>query len=239
MGEGLNTVIQGNWAFSLTLAHKCTSVIRNSPHHVGGHSRPHGESAKDPSLSFPPRHWPPPPSPSPFKWAIMDEPDDTRRITRICDLPEKAVVEIMSWLPPKSLLGLKYEADHDNNQIRFHSKEFNLLESVAGLHGFHCDGIVFLPDRSTNKIVLCNPAIREFKLLQGSCFGSNFGKHIMAGFGYDAISNVYKVVRVVRLHSTDVDAPIGAEVCTLGGNHGESLREIKMEIEIDITSFTQ
>ncbi|EXC10113.1 hypothetical protein L484_007129 [Morus notabilis] len=33
----------------------------------------------------------------------------------------------------------------------------------------------------------------------------------MAGFGYDAISNVYKVVRVVRLHSTDVDAPIGAE----------------------------
>lgn len=60
----------------------------------------------------------------------------------------------------------------------------------------------------------------------------------MAGFGYDAISNVYKVVRVVRLHSTDVDAPIRAEVCTLGGNHGDSWREIKMEIEIDITSFT-
>ncbi|EXC10110.1 hypothetical protein L484_007126 [Morus notabilis] len=174
------------------------------------------KSAEYPSLSFPPRRLPPPPSP--YKWAIMDEPDYTRRITRICDLPEKAVVEIMLWLPPKSLLGLKCvqkswnnlistlmksqwfvakhlknsksrpfvfkrtkptycfhetinsfltvdEADHDNDQIRFHSKEFNLLESVAGLHGFHCDGIVFLPDRSTSTIVLCNPAIREFKLL--------------------------------------------------------------------------
>ncbi|EXC10109.1 hypothetical protein L484_007125 [Morus notabilis] len=92
--------------------------------------------------------------------------------------------------------------------------------------------------RDTKKILLCNPAIREFNLLQGSCFGSNFGTHIMTGFGYDAISNVYKVVRIVHLHCTDVGVPIGAEVCTLGRNNGDSWREIKMNIEIDSTSHT-
>lgn len=59
----------------------------------------------------------------------------------------------------------------------------------------------------------------------------------MAGFGYDAIADVYKVVRVVRLHSTAVDAHIRAEVCTLG-NHGDSWRENKMKIEIDVSSLT-
>ena len=167
-------------------------------------------------------------------------------------------MEIMSWLPPKSLLQLQcvrnswyaligalvkspwFVAKHLENsernsslfrrscvsycfpprreamnsflifskgedksdQIRFNIEEFNLPESIAGPYGPHCNGILCLPDRDTNTVLLCNPATMEFKLLQSSCFGSNFKIHMMAGLGYDAIANVYKVIRVVRLHSS-------------------------------------
>ena len=52
--------------------------------------------------------------------------------------------------------------------------------------------------------MLCNPTTREFKHLDpnSSRFpGSDF-KTFVSGFGYDAIDNVYKVVRVVSLPSS-------------------------------------
>lgn len=131
-------------------------------------------------------------------------------------------MEIMSWLPPKSLLQLQcvrkswyaligalvkspwFGAKHlknsernsslfrrscvsycflprreamnsflifnkgedNSDQIHFNIEEFNLPESIAGPYGSHCNGILCLPDRDTNTVLLCNPAIREFKLLQ-------------------------------------------------------------------------
>lgn len=42
----------------------------------------------------------------------------------------------------------------------------------------------------------------------------------------------------MRLHSSDDGAPIGVEIRTLDSNHSDSWREIKMKIEIDMTSLT-
>ncbi|GMN25488.1 hypothetical protein TIFTF001_000956 [Ficus carica] len=194
------------------------------------------------------------------------EPGDSRRMTGFCDLPEKAVVEIVQWFVAKHLKNsqsnsyvfrrnsplycLQLRNDKSRNwfmsfnkvenwtsRIYFDVKEFNVPRCITVGYGSHCNGILFLADRKTNKVLFFNPALRELKLLQSSCFGSNFKTLVMAGFGYDAIADVYKVVRVVCLCSTAVGARIGAEVCTLG-NHGDSWREIKMKIEIDVSSLT-
>lgn len=138
-------------------------------------------------------------------------------MARFCDLPENLVVEIMSWLPPESLLRFKCvrkswyalintlfkshwfvvkhhknsesslflfnkriqiiaeprrfktsnsymnKADDGDGQIDFDVKKFPLSQSVSG-GGPPCDGILFLHQTFTGKILLCNPTIREFRI---------------------------------------------------------------------------
>ncbi|XP_024025152.1 uncharacterized protein LOC21407206 isoform X2 [Morus notabilis] len=206
---------------------------------------PYRDGSHSPPRRSPP---PPPPLPSSYKRPRMDdgrigegfEPGDTRRMPGFCDLPEKRTsvnlpYETINSDASNSFMTINKE-DGGNDPICFATRDFSVPESVVGVRGSHCNGILFLPDKDTDKVLLCNPAIREFKLLRSSCFGSNFKTQVMVGFGYDAIANVYKVVRVVRLHGTSVGACIAAEICTLGNR--DSWREIKMKIEIDITSLT-
>ncbi|XP_021800841.1 F-box/kelch-repeat protein At3g06240-like [Prunus avium] len=66
-----------------------------------------------------------------------------------------------------------------------------LVESVS-IRG-HCDGIVCLCDCGGN-IILCNPAIKELKLLPKSCL-PNWG-YSNVSIGYDPKSKDYKVQRI-------------------------------------------
>ncbi|XP_062006758.1 F-box/kelch-repeat protein At3g23880-like [Rosa rugosa] len=97
----------------------------------------------------------------------------------------------------------------------------------------HCDGIICLTDFREN-IVLCNPAIKEFKLLPLSSFHLSYpdGVYTSAvGFGYDLKSKCYKAVRVCE-YGQDyndkglVTLPPKAEVYSLVTN---SWKEIKAD----------
>ncbi|XP_062115241.1 putative F-box protein At3g21120 [Humulus lupulus] len=63
----------------------------------------------------------------------------------------------------------------------------------------HCNGVVVLTrfESGTSRgcIVLCNPAIMEFRILPDSVLFDDFGI-IGAGFGYDSRANDYKIVRL-------------------------------------------
>ena len=103
--------------------------------------------------------------------------------------------------------------DSDTYRFCFNFEELDLPHHIAGVRGFRCDGILFFPDRNRNRnwILLCNPAIREFKLLRNSCFGSNLKTQLMVGFDrlyMMPLLMFYKVVRVVSLYNTDVGAPV-------------------------------
>ncbi|KAL5538602.1 hypothetical protein UlMin_045877 [Ulmus minor] len=134
-----------------------------------------------------------------------------------------------------------HNAKGDNDSINLVVEDLSLplLESF-GTHGYgsNVNGIMCLPDRKNEKVLVCNPATMEFKLLQNSSL--NFSNpqlcSKMVGFGYDFIDDVYKVVRVeysIPTHRVNgrVGAPVvRAEVCTLGL---DSWKEIKMPIKIN------
>ncbi|PRQ48525.1 putative F-box domain-containing protein [Rosa chinensis] len=98
----------------------------------------------------------------------------------------------------------------------------------------HCDGITCLKFFVGN-VVLCNPAIKEFKLLPKSCLllPSDNDEYLdlelryyteFLGFGYDRKGKDYKVVRFVVYEESCYW--FRAEVYTLGSN---SWREVETE----------
>nr|XP_028948611.1 F-box/kelch-repeat protein At3g06240-like [Malus domestica] len=114
----------------------------------------------------------------------------------------------------------------------------------------HCDGIICL-QYPNDIIVLCNPAIKEFKLLPESCLlhppwprrhlGIDKGEEIITysnatGFGYDSKTKQYKVVRIVNFlprpsSEEEVCTPRRkAAVYTLGTN---SWRVIECDIKVN------
>ncbi|GMN61581.1 hypothetical protein TIFTF001_030662 [Ficus carica] len=125
----------------------------------------------------------------------------------LCNLPEELLVEILSQLPPESLMQLKCTSksctrsccykncdapkcsevmfsllnvsinDDADDQIHFVSKDLSSLLDVTG--------------SDARTITLCNPAIREFKLLPKP---SHVFRSRGVGFGYDSRANDYKIV---------------------------------------------
>ncbi|EXB75668.1 Putative F-box protein [Morus notabilis] len=82
----------------------------------------------------------------------------------------------------------------------------------------HCDGIVCLVDRM--HVMVCNPVMKEFKLLRESRHANKTTKTYSGiGFGYDSNAKDYKFVRVM-----DCSKAL-AEIYTLGK---ESWRDISM-----------
>ncbi|GMN56118.1 hypothetical protein TIFTF001_025226 [Ficus carica] len=82
--------------------------------------------------------------------------------------------------------------------------------------GIHCDGIICLlksNDGFASEVLVCNPALQEFKLVPGSMTNKSFTSGGM-GFGYDCRTNNYKLVRIVHNDRRRVKA----EVHILGTN---------------------
>lgn len=92
-----------------------------------------------------------------------------------------------------------------------------------------CDGIILLAQLEANIALLWNPAIREFKVLQNSCFPNGF-VILGVGFGYDCRAKDYKAVRIVSSVNPNDANHSRAEVYTLGT---DSWREIKLHIKVD------
>ncbi|PON56162.1 F-box domain containing protein [Parasponia andersonii] len=195
------------------------------------------------------------------------------------NLPEDVVVEIMSRLPPESLLRFKCvqkswhvlikalvrnpifvkkhlynssnkisclffkcsennitnrqgiltisdDEDSPSRYLTYVAKEFVPSLSLFGSKFYcpraHCDGIIC--QFSDRNILLCNPSTMEYKLLPGPCFDDKpLWRIRYVGFGYDAIDDVYKIVRVYRCFGL-----IRADVFNLGS---DCWREFKMKIE--------
>ncbi|KAK3007194.1 hypothetical protein RJ639_015490 [Escallonia herrerae] len=69
-----------------------------------------------------------------------------------------------------------------------------------------CNGIVCLTDH--RDIFLCNPSIRDFKVLPAPSFNypqGLFSRTMGVGFGFDSHSRDYKVIRIAELHEDDED----------------------------------
>ncbi|VVA12618.1 PREDICTED: F-box/kelch-repeat [Prunus dulcis] len=133
---------------------------------------------------------------------------------------EDMVVQMMSRLPPKSLM-----------RFRCFNKSWNNLMSSPSLVAKHLSNsklnassttciifkrLVILEDETTridvDEVFLCNPATREFRILPkpylppilyvsetSECLASGLPKTseiLDAGFGYDDKAKVHKVVRV-------------------------------------------
>ncbi|PON51208.1 F-box domain containing protein [Trema orientale] len=91
----------------------------------------------------------------------------------------------------------------------------------------HCNGIMCISVRQQNVVLLCNPALREFKFITGSCLGPwRINEQTrMVGFGHDTVDDVYKVVRVACKGAL----LLGAEIHTLGIDHHNSWRKLNTE----------
>ncbi|EXB88908.1 Putative F-box protein [Morus notabilis] len=168
-------------------------------------------------------------------------------MAELMDFPKELVVEIMSFLPAESLVRFKcvcklwYSIINDRGFVAKNLRNANKMSStkfcVAIFLQQHtdeyflssqCNGVFCLLGKlDINDVMLCNPTTREFKLLQGSCFGVKT-EGIMFGFGYDPSVDSYKVVRAVLLCSGH-DLSLGAEVYTLGTS---SWREIKFDVTL-------
>lgn len=98
---------------------------------------------------------------------------------------------------------------------------FHFVDSIGGLiggAGIHGDGdrIICLLKRDqglASEVLLCNPASQEFKLVPGSKTENDFRSGGM-GFGYDSITNTFKLFRILRDYCSEVTA----EVHVLGTN---------------------
>lgn len=136
-----------------------------------------------------------------------------------------------------SLFNLCHDNVDDNNldsnleDLIIPAVSMGLEKEYTHISG-HCDGILCIFDLRDN-VILCNPSIKEFKLLPESQLvlssQDDFSK-VYVGFGYDLISKSYKVVRIISYGRDCGEGgyifiiPPKAEVYTLGTH---SWREIE------------
>ena len=131
-----------------------------------------------------------------------------------------------------SLLNIQSD-DADKDEIASSSTEdFSVLLSYGtkdfGVDAYHCDGVVCL-NYHNREIVLCNPALREFKLVPPPINFLDPDKEsflLATGFGYDSIANDYKIV---LMYYDDV-----AEIYSLSTG---SWRAIKKDVYTDMDRF--
>lgn len=131
--------------------------------------------------------------------------------------------------------------DENNDQIPCVVEELNMQLSPNGeelgflptLVGSHCSGIICLVDcfpQHKDVIYLCNPSLREFKLISTPCRPPNLTS-VEYGFGYDPKADDYKFVRILSCsdYSTESGLVSRAQVYSLGT---DSWREIKMDMKL-------
>jgi F-box interacting protein len=159
---------------------------------------------------------------------------------------------------------LHFRKDHDDNDVddeHDHSFLFSIHDmniplstgrktdpksfSIIG----HCNGIICLAHSISGEVVLCNPAIQEFKLLPSSPYlpdsdwqHAPLFRFIDAlGFGYDPNLKEYKVVNIgftAAQYSTPdgfhIYLPPKAAVHTLGADSWREIKTDSLETETSI-----
>ncbi|PON54139.1 F-box domain containing protein [Parasponia andersonii] len=87
-----------------------------------------------------------------------------------------------------------------------------------------------MPLIPSDTIFLCNPSLREFKLISAPCLPTHFASAEF-GFGYDPKANDYKFVRILNGADYGVGSNMAsrAQVYSLGT---DSWREIKMDTKV-------
>ncbi|PON77051.1 F-box domain containing protein, partial [Parasponia andersonii] len=124
------------------------------------------------------------------------------------------------------------ESDHTSNVVEdFHMPTLpGEVDPVNELRG-HCNGIICFA--RYNKIILCNPAIKEWRSLPKPCLDSGSFEALGVGFGYDSRGNDYKVVRfgLDRFLPDRIEYfKARAELYSL---RSDSWREIEIHLELD------
>ncbi|EXB60968.1 Putative F-box protein [Morus notabilis] len=127
--------------------------------------------------------------------------------------------------------------DHDDDRILSVIEELNLPPPRDGGHNrlgrwrirYHSDGIICLV-QDARTIMVCNPVLRECRLLPLTNYARNVGEFLPSamGFGYDSRAKQYKVVAIWNCVTVKV------EVHTLGT---ESWREFILPRDMDIAEF--
>ncbi|XP_058213470.1 putative F-box protein At5g15670 isoform X2 [Rhododendron vialii] len=103
------------------------------------------------------------------------------------ELPKDVLMNILSRIPVKSLLRFKSV-----------SKFWSLLKKYC--HGGSCNGLICLFNKST--IVICNPALREFRLLPQPPYRTFHTTYL--GFAFVPTINDYVVVRLATRRGSDI-----------------------------------
>ncbi|POO03406.1 hypothetical protein TorRG33x02_006110 [Trema orientale] len=106
-------------------------------------------------------------------------------------MPDDSVEQIMSWVPPPSLVPFKCVS---NSCYYYH-----LLRGPPFLLTLFDteDGLICLVN-GFGSVMLCNPALQEFRVVPPSEYADDFNKHMVGGigFGYDSRCDDYKIVQI-------------------------------------------
>ncbi|PON83303.1 F-box domain containing protein, partial [Trema orientale] len=102
-------------------------------------------------------------------------------------------------------------------------KLININQKIENFAAIHCHGIICLFDEQRrSSLVLCNPALRIFKIFHPP---RPFGfRSLGLGFGYDPRANVYKLVRIYG--SMDPNEQVTRAMVYTLGTDTDSWREI-------------
>ncbi|KAK3001048.1 hypothetical protein RJ639_020457, partial [Escallonia herrerae] len=105
-----------------------------------------------------------------------------------------------------SFLSNEISSDDHVPQTEITISHFNHFLQMVG----PCNGIVCLTDH--RDIFLCNPSIRDFKVLPAPSFNypqGLFSTTLGVGFGFDPYSSEYKVIRIAELYEDDESGGYG------------------------------
>ncbi|POO03407.1 hypothetical protein TorRG33x02_006120 [Trema orientale] len=95
----------------------------------------------------------------------------------------------MSWVPPPSLVRFKC-VSKSSLGIPLLPDDYNFTYART----YHYDGLICLFN-GYGSVMLCNPALNEFRVLPLSYYADDFDKYKVrgVGFGYDSRADDYKI----------------------------------------------
>ncbi|PON47173.1 F-box domain containing protein [Trema orientale] len=130
------------------------------------------------------------------------------------------------WPDPRMFSSVTISNDFCENDRLEYTSEYFKVPFISSGGAFHCNGIVCLAGYD-GTLMLCNPAINEYRTLPKP-FLTGEGFFLQgAGFGYDSRANDYKVVRF-GFFGFPVENIEAAEVYSL---ESDSWREIEVHVE--------
>ncbi|KAK1358343.1 F-box domain-containing protein [Heracleum sosnowskyi] len=144
--------------------------------------------------------------------------------------------------PPFSLLRVVPRGKLQGLYIHTHGEDSVKLtlpvpEYMCGMHLYvrSCNGLVTLADRSISVLYIWNPLTRLFKLILPSKIFphySNVGFAKNLGFGFDSVSNDYKILRVVLGGYSYSGGNVSVMVAELYSVNADSWKEIRIPNEM-------